>query len=398
MFPYQDPTGTSFLASQGALDAYRSKLHRRYEAAAQEAGTRFVTLEKFQQLRPGVQPQDVVIPWEAFPIKQAGSSDTRIDRDRSELQEEYVEWNLETEGSEIKTITFTTEFPEYFEALADVNFDALVAGLKEIIPDANPSSQELLGLSSPPSALIADGLVGGKTWTVLNRVTGMPSESAKEPFLLRGDRGNAVARLQERLHLLNLVSVVDGDFGPGTERAVIKAQQTYTGAGHFFQQQLSKNPWNNGQNGIYCMLQRFNTLPFLFNLVTLCSVPKNASPQEMCGIVDPECVPERNSDPIVCSTAQRAVQGDSLLSLKDPAGIRIVEMKGLWRVNGTPIEINDPASNQGIWTVSRGGRRGVLRLVPGLELDGLRSRTGSQVARKLMVGADVLVASASDFQ
>lgn len=49
--------------------------------------------------------------------------------------------------------------------------------------------------------------------------------SPERPTLARGDRGDAVVELQERLQRLGfLEGVIDGDFGPGTEQAVIAAQ------------------------------------------------------------------------------------------------------------------------------------------------------------------------------
>ena len=397
MFPYQDPTGTDFLERLGALETYRSKLKLHYDVAANEPGTNFETLERFQQLKPEKQAEIATIPWEAFPVKQAGATDQRIDRDRLELQEEYVEWCLESPAGETQTITFCTEFPEYFEALADVSFQALEAGIQQIMPGANPTPQELLGLEHPPASLVGDGVVGPQTWTMLDRVSEIEDSSFDQPLLRRGARGHAVQRLQERLQLLSLINVVDGDFGPGTEAAVKAAQERYIGAGHLFREQLARNPWNDGSQGIHCMFQPFNKLTFLFKLVSQCCVPKAVNPRGMCEIVSPNCVPERNSDPLVCTTAQRQVQAGRHITLKDPVKIRILKLEGRWKLNGQTIDINDPNQNQGIWQVSRGEQRGVLRLVPGLELDSSSIRTGAQVARKLMVGVDVLVASASDF-
>ncbi|NJN31335.1 MAG: peptidoglycan-binding protein [Synechococcales cyanobacterium RM1_1_8] len=321
-----------------------------------------------------------------------------MDRDRQDLQEEYVEWSLSPAAGPPSSLTFTTEFPEYFEALADVSFEALVAGLREIMPSANPTSQELLGVARAPGPLAVDGIVGGQTWAVLNRVAAMDDRPADQPVVRRGDRGRAVQRLQERLQSLDLLKLVDGDFGPITERAVVTAQQQYRGAGHLFRQQLNRNPWNDGSKGTFCMFQRFNRLNFLFRLVSQCCVPKPINPRAMCALVSPNCVPERNSDPMVCATAQRQVQAGRLISLRDPVGIRILELKGRWQLNGQAIEINNPAKNQGIWQVSRGGQRGVLRLLPGLTVDSATIRTGAQVARKVMVGVDVLVAEASSFK
>jgi hypothetical protein len=61
-------------------------------------------------------------------------------------------------------------------------------------------------------------------------------------------------------------------------------------------------------------------------------------------------------------------------------------------VNGAVIDINDPATNQGIWVVSRNGRRAVMTIPPGLLLDDKALATGAQISHKVAVAADLLVA------
>jgi hypothetical protein len=55
----------------------------------------------------------------------------------------------------------------------------------------------------------------------------------------------------------------------------------------------------------------------------------------------------------VCRTAQSAVRAQQCFSLADPAGIFISELQGDWRLNNQPLDINNPATNQGVWKVSR---------------------------------------------
>jgi hypothetical protein len=416
MFPYQDPTGTDMLQRLGALDAYRSKLQARYDIAAEEPNTRFLPIAHFSgpssRLRPGVTPTLATIPWNAFPRSRASTHDDRLDsRAESNFQEEYVEWALKFRsggaGSGIDSIVFTTEFPEYFEALADVSFDALVSAVKTIIPGANPTVAELLGRDRPPAPLLADGVAGPATWGVLNQVTARGDRPAEQPVLRRSARGEAVAQLQVRLRSLNLLKVVDGDFGPATEAAVKVAQTRYGSGGSLFRQHLNKNPWNNGKKGILCLSQQFNTLPFLFELVSQCSVPRpQIRPPEVCGTHGINCVPSRSSDPNVCVAAQNQALMGRALSLRDPSRIRILELQGIWRLNGAQINVNagavsgDPgpggaSRTPDIWTLSRGGQRGVLRNLPGLTLDGSPITSGAQVARKVQVGADIWVVPTS---
>ena len=77
----------------------------------------------------------------------------------------------------------------------------------------------------------------------------------------------------------------------------------------------------------------------------------------------------------MCSAAQDLARGTSSFSLEDPAGIRIIELdpNAQWTLGGQVIDINDPATNQGIWTVSRNGRRGVFDLPGDLRVDGNQS-------------------------
>ncbi len=400
MFPYQDPTETNFLIKPGALAAYRSKLDIRYQKAAQEPGTQFITLQRLNQLKPNVQIQVATIPWNAFPRKRTAVSPKQIDGDRLTLQEEYIEWRTEFDSQKRLTqVTFTTEFPECWQALADVSVEALIAGIKSVIPGANPTVQELLGTAQSPPALGVDGVVGPATWTVLDRVVDHGAEPEfLQPVLRLGARGDSVRRLQQRLQWLDLLKTADGDFGPITQTAVINFQKTYRGAGQLFRQNLANNPWNNGRKGILCLTQQFNTLLFLFNLVSQCSVPqRQLRPQEVCrlgrvnsGRVD--CVPERSSDPNVCAAAQnQAIQGN-FLSLEDPTRLRLLEMQGIWALNGNRIDINNPDRNSGVWTVSRGGQRGILRNQPGLTLEGMAITSGAQVAQKLQLGANVIIA------
>ena len=104
------------------------------------------------------------------------------------------------------------------------------------------------------------------------------------------------------------------------------------------------------------------------------------------------CGPGRNSDPAVCSAAQDLARGTSSFSLDDPAGIRIIELdpNAQWTLDGQEIDINDPATNQGIWIVSRNGRRGVFNLPGNLRVDGNKILTGAQLSRQLIVGASVI--------
>jgi peptidoglycan hydrolase-like protein with peptidoglycan-binding domain len=395
MFAYKDPTGTDFLQRQGALTSYQGKMQALYDEYAKTGGTKFVRVERFDRLKPGVQPTLKPVPWIAFPKLRGNSSPAEIDRNRG-FHEEYTEWVAQSSNGKLDRVTFTTEFSEYFQTLADLGFDALVAGIKEVIPTANPTVRELLGVDQKPTTLTPDGVVGPTTWDVLNNVLARLDSNVEVMRL--GSRGGAVEGLQTRLIWLGLLDAkADGDFGPKTDAAVKAFQRKYTRAGILFRNNLSNNPWNNGQKGVLCMANRDNAARLLFGLAANCSTPRNVPVQDVCSIVGAKnCVPGRNSDPFVCSEAQTAVKNGNVITLNDPVGVEIITLQGRWQINGVEININDPQSNQGVWTVSRGKHRAVFKNVPGLTVDGVAITTGAQVARKLQVGAKVLVTAATN--
>jgi Putative peptidoglycan binding domain len=409
MFPYQDPTGSNCLERQGALSTYRGKLNAQYETAVKIANTNFVPIRAFSGLSsggtgdrvigflPNAQFHTATVSWNAFPRRKASVSNADVDGNRN-LQEEYAEWMVQSVGGKLSSVTFTTEFAAYFQTLADISFEALVAGIKEVIPNANPTVQELYGQAQKPAPLAADGVVGKGTWDLLGQILDRPDSSP--PTLRLGSKGEAVVWLQTRLTWLGLFDgKLDGEFGAKTQAAVIAAQKKYAGGGELFLQNLPNNPWNNGQKGLFCMVQDENTLPLLFALLVKCAVPrKDVQAQEVCAIVSPSCVPGRSSDPNVCATVQTEALNGNVLSLGDPVGIRMLKLQGIWAINKVQIDINDPQKNQGVWQVSRGNCRAVLKNLPGLTLDGVPITAGSQVARKLQVGASVMIASAKDLK
>ena len=320
MFPYSDPAGRNFLDNNAVADIFRQQLQGFYDTFARRVNSGFTWLEAFDQLSGGQARQEVSVDWSSFPIT-AQATDALIDRDRFEYQDEYVEWRTETNQGGLTEVTFTTEFPEYFEAFAALGFNDLVNAIQDVMPGANPTAEELFGQGFNP---------------------------ASSPPL---------------------------------------------GRARMFRAHLQENPWNNGEKGILCLTQRFNTLNALFNLLAACSVRiTQGTPENTCSLVGAACGPARSSDPALCATAQRSVRGNLGLSLRDPTGVRIVKLDGAWRINNSTIDINDAARNEGIWVVSRNARRAVLTIEAGLTIDGSPVRTGAQIARKLQVAADVLAA------
>lgn len=320
MFQYSDPAERNFLNNSAVASVFQQQMQGVYDGFARRINSGFTWLEAFQQLPGGQLPQQMSVDWSAFPIT-ARATDKEIDRDRFEHQDEYVEWQAETKQNKLIRVTFTTEFPEYFEAFAALGFNELVNAIQDVMPGANPTAAELFGPGFDPAS------------------------------------------------------------GPPIGRA-----QT-------FRDRLVANPWNNGKKGILCLTQQFNTLGALFNLLAACSVLRaQGTPENTCSLVGGACGPDRSSDPALCAAAQRVVRGNLGLSLRDPAGVRIVKLDGMWKINNNDIDINDVAQNQGSWVVSRNGRRAVLTIMAGLTLDGNPPVTGAEVARKLKVTADLFAA------
>jgi hypothetical protein len=145
MFAYSDPTETGFLQQAGALQAYREMieaLHQQFHALKNSG---FTLREAFDELAAGVAPGTATINWKAFPVT-AQATPAGIDGDRFQFQDEYVEWRVErkSDGS-LARVTFTTEFPEYFQALAQVGADRLKEEVARLHPGANPTDKELFG-------------------------------------------------------------------------------------------------------------------------------------------------------------------------------------------------------------------------------------------------------------
>lgn len=321
MFLYSDPGKT--LKPAKALSNYRLLLHTQYVGSARTPGSAFTLLEAFREVS-SAKVQKVAVEWAAFPRSSQASNDV-IDQDRFRLQDEYVEWRVERSGAAVSTITFTTDFLAYYEALARVGAAELAAAITVVIPGANPKPAELFGQN----------------------------------------------------------------FDPATASEEVRARRFIAFA--------QRNPWVNGQKGLLCLGHGSNSLVALFGLVDAAAIPNPSVPvAAICSALGRNCVQTRNSDPSIAAAVQSAARGGSSLTLADPVGIEIARLSGIWRIGDNEIDVNDPSSNSGVWKVTRGGRRGELRVVSGLRLDDSPVTSGAQVAAALRVKASVLVAADAD--
>lgn len=158
-----------------------------------------------------------------------------------------------------------------------------------------------------------------------------------------------------------------------------------------FLRSLGDNPWNDGRRGILALTNGPNSLSALFALVKDCGVIQpDAAPIQVCSLVN--CDSARNSDPFICAAVQNLARADRALAPADPVGIAIKNLAGIWKLGSREIDISDGEENEGVWTVGRNGRRGVLVLRDDLTIDGEAIRSGAQVARLLRVETTVLTA------
>jgi hypothetical protein len=146
MFAYSDPTSSGLLVSTGAVSIYRQLVDSAYQLGASAPSTDFITLDQLQSATGAV--ADAVVEWPSFPLSNSGVPDSVIDSSRDLRQDEYVEWKLDRDtAGRVTRITFTTLFPEYFQALAAAGEQALRDGVRDMIAGANPSTFELFGTS-----------------------------------------------------------------------------------------------------------------------------------------------------------------------------------------------------------------------------------------------------------
>jgi peptidoglycan hydrolase-like protein with peptidoglycan-binding domain len=76
--------------------------------------------------------------------------------------------------------------------------------------------------------LMADGIVGARTWTALGTPADQASPAVPRPLLRRGAQGPSVTLLQQRLNANGSDIGVDGIFGRGTYDAVVTFQASRT--------------------------------------------------------------------------------------------------------------------------------------------------------------------------
>lgn len=192
MFAYTDPTGTGLLAASGAMLTYQGLVDTQYQRSGLLSGSGFATLEAFAQVAPGTAAAQTAIGWDAYPLSHGDETDADIDARRFTLQDEYVEWQVERgAGGAVARITFTTEFPEYYQALAAVGQAAVVDGIKALYPAAAPTAAELFGPAAP--AQLADPVFRAGAFGA--RLRSNPWNNGAKGILCLGQPANTLGAL-----------------------------------------------------------------------------------------------------------------------------------------------------------------------------------------------------------
>jgi hypothetical protein len=154
MFDYSDPVGGVELASTGSLAGYRALVHAGYRRAALRPRSAFTLPEAFTE--SGKTPESSTVSWLAFPRLQT-VSDSVVDSDRFRRQEEYVEWRTERDGGgKLLSVTFTTEFSEYYEALAATS-GAAVTSEFSLLAGSPVSARDVFGAGFEPDRATPSG-------------------------------------------------------------------------------------------------------------------------------------------------------------------------------------------------------------------------------------------------
>lgn len=150
MFEYRDPTGTKTLERAGALGNYRAILHGEYRKYGRRPNAGFTIPEAFLEVADPSQIVTETVSWLAFPRSQTGTA-AQIDDDRFARQDEYVEWQIQRTGNRVSRIVFTTEFAEYYEALAEANPAALLQEVAHVTEATAVTHADLFGPSFNPA-------------------------------------------------------------------------------------------------------------------------------------------------------------------------------------------------------------------------------------------------------
>lgn len=144
MFDYADPAGRDFLGQDDVRTAYRSTMAGFYDRFASRVNSAFTWVEAFAQLSGGAVSARTDIDWRAFPLT-AIATDRQIDRDRFRLQDEYVEWRVETQNARVIRVTFVTQLPEYYEASPPLAQPLSPTPSETLIPAPHPQLRSFSG-------------------------------------------------------------------------------------------------------------------------------------------------------------------------------------------------------------------------------------------------------------
>jgi len=181
MFAYSDPAGRNYLGNATVAAAYRTALDNLYDATASHPDCAFTWLEAMEQLAGGKSPGETEVEWKAFPISESGTDD-QIDAARLTKLDEYVEWHAEKSGGSLRRVTFTTEFREYFAAIAGAGANEIMTVIKDVFPGSNPTLSEIFGAGATAANLAQIGEIGRRN-RFLNNLQSNPWNNGQKGIL-----------------------------------------------------------------------------------------------------------------------------------------------------------------------------------------------------------------------
>lgn len=196
-----DPAGSDFLEQQNALTNYASLVEGAFrDAIRRHKKSLFVDFNKVAS------PMEATVDWIAFPRDKSDSTFDDIDNDRMGNQEEYVEWQVFRSNGQITHITYTTEFSEFYTALAMSGEQALVNGIRRYYQNATPTTTELFGVPDV-SATTAERRAN----LFLDQLLQNPWINGTKGILCLAHGSNTLGAL---LHLIAACAIVNNNLRP----------------------------------------------------------------------------------------------------------------------------------------------------------------------------------------
>ncbi|RYP20438.1 hypothetical protein DL765_002814 [Monosporascus sp. GIB2] len=128
---------------------------------------------------PDTQTETLSIKWLAFPKNLDTKQNKWALADQRSNQDEYCEWEVERIGSELKSVTFTTELPEYYTFLASIDKkgDRLLQLYNDLNPQYDVTTEDILDGEKYNGANRFNSRPGGEYPTLAGSIAHMISNN-----------------------------------------------------------------------------------------------------------------------------------------------------------------------------------------------------------------------------